>query len=360
MKENVVELDNLLWDEDKQIDEFEIVRFPEEDKDSDDEDDIKINEKKRKKWIGISKTKDYLMMIFLLLCSSVNFSILYIPCTILGISYILLLLKFNNHMYQIKKKIEIISLVYSSLLIITKSVFIGMIQNDYINYNSYSFTFNNLGIRHQNENLDARDIMLSIIGEIFLLIISIISLIISFLCKEIDFEIKTNNTQNIDIFNKKIKTIIYLGYISILINAIYNKSYITDVVNPLTNEQFDMSMEFCIVKKDGIYEYELNDGTNCANTNIIENKLPEKDYNGYLYEESFDIDFSDLEGLEYYIKSTVSASSNLNIRFECGSGSKPTSCRTYDSTKTLEAEEIDKVINQILNRLDRELNAKLR
>ncbi|MCR5231413.1 MAG: phenylalanine--tRNA ligase subunit beta [Acholeplasmatales bacterium] len=31
-----------------------------------------------------------------------------------------------------------------------------------------------------------------------------------------------------------------------------------------------------------------------------------------------------------------------------------------DSTKTLEAEEIDKVINQILNRLDRELNAKLR
>ena len=223
MKENEVEI------EDEGVGGFEVVGIPEDDKDSDDEDDIKINEKMRKKWIRISKTKDYLMMIILLLCSSVNFSILYIPCIILGISYIFLLLKFNNHMYQVKKKIEMISLIYSSLLIISKSIVIGMIQNDFIKYDSFSFIFNNLGIRHQNENQEVSDIMFSIIGEIFLLIISIISVIISSLCKEIDFEIKTNNNPNIDVLNKQIKTIIYLGYISILINAIYNKSYLTIV-----------------------------------------------------------------------------------------------------------------------------------
>ena len=226
MKENEDVIKELLWDDIKEVVDFEIVGIPEDDKDSDDEDDIKINEKKRKKWIRISKIKDYLMMIFLLLCSSVNFSILYIPCIILGISYIFLLLKFNNHMYQVKKKIEIISLVYSSLLIISKSVVLGLIQNDLIKYDFFSFIFNNLGIRHKNENQEVSDTMFSIIGEIFLLIISIISVIISSLCKEIDFEIN-NNIPNIDVLNKKIKTIIYFGYISILINAIYNKSYLT-------------------------------------------------------------------------------------------------------------------------------------
>ena len=80
-----------------------------------DDDEVENIEENFSKRIAMHKIKDYLMMIFLFLSSSVNFSILYIPCIILGISYIFILLKYTNHLNKIKRKIEIISLVYSLL-----------------------------------------------------------------------------------------------------------------------------------------------------------------------------------------------------------------------------------------------------
>ena len=64
------------------------------------------------------------------------------------------------------------------------------------------------------------------IGELILIIISVISIIISRIYKEIDFDKKINSFTN-EKFIKKVKTIIYLGYISILTCAIYNKSFLT-------------------------------------------------------------------------------------------------------------------------------------
>ena len=79
------------------------------------------------------KIKDYLMMIFLLLSSSLNFSILYIPLILFGIYYIFLLRKFNNHNISIKRKIEKISFIYSFLLFLFKSTILVLIQNKHIN-----------------------------------------------------------------------------------------------------------------------------------------------------------------------------------------------------------------------------------
>ena len=92
-----------------------------------DDDEVENIEENFSKRIAMHKIKDYLMMIFLFLSSSVNFSILYIPCIILGISYIFILLKhikYTNDLNQIEIKIEIISLVYSLLLLIIKSIFL--------------------------------------------------------------------------------------------------------------------------------------------------------------------------------------------------------------------------------------------
>ena len=198
-----------------------------EDKDSDDEFDPKYNARKRLRAINIYKIKDYLMMIFLLLSSSVNFSILYIPFIILGISYVFLLLKYNNHMNSMKRKIEIISLIYAFLLLIFKSIILGMIQNDNIDYDNYSNLFNNFGIKFQKDEQRKLEIFFCIIGEIILIIISVISIIISNIYKIINFDEKNNNQFSRESFDKKVKTIIYLGYISILVNAIYNKSFLT-------------------------------------------------------------------------------------------------------------------------------------
>ena len=89
--------------------------------------DKKNNKKKRK--IIIYNIKDHLMMIFLLLSSTMNFSILYLPLIVIGILYILLLLNHNNDIKRIKLKMEIGCLIYCILLIITKLALIGMIDN---------------------------------------------------------------------------------------------------------------------------------------------------------------------------------------------------------------------------------------
>ena len=120
MKENDKEDEKDLFIKENQKSEnfsesSELLEILEEDKDSDDN-DSETDENKIPRILTTYKIKDYLMMIFLLLSSSVNFSILYIPFVTFGISYIFLLLKYNNHLNSVKRKIEIISLIYSFLL----------------------------------------------------------------------------------------------------------------------------------------------------------------------------------------------------------------------------------------------------
>ena len=230
MKENDKEDENELNLKESQNSEsdFEIpwgFEIEGEDNDSD-ENDSEYQEKKIARALSIFKIKDYLMMIFLLLSSSVNFSILYIPLIVIGMSYIFLLLKYTNHLNSMKRKLEIISLIYSFLLLIFKSTILGMIQNDNIDYDSYSYIFNNLGIKLQKDKPRILEMLVCFIGELILIIISVISIIISRIYKEIDFDKKINSFTN-EKFIKKVKTIIYLGYISILTCAIYNKSFLT-------------------------------------------------------------------------------------------------------------------------------------
>ena len=180
-----------------------------------------------KKILFIYNLKDHLMMIFLLLSSSLNFSALYLPFIIIGISYIFLLLKQNNLRKEIKMKIEIICLIYSTLLLIAKSILIGLIRENKIDYDSHIELFSNLGIRYLNLNESDFKLMLNLFGEIFLIIISIISMIISCYYKKINFEDNNIEPLKEEEFKSKIKIVVYLGYFSILINAIYNKSFLT-------------------------------------------------------------------------------------------------------------------------------------
>ena len=203
-----------------------------------DDDEVENIEENFSKRIAMHKIKDYLMMIFLFLSSSVNFSILYIPCIILGISYIFILLKhikYTNDLNQIEIKIEIISLVYSLLLLIIKSIFFGMILNDIIDFSSYENILNNLGIKHEKDSNIIGEIFICFIGEIALIIISIIAIIISCVNKKIDSDEKIikecmekyYNSFTKEQMDKKIKTIMILAYFSILVNSIYNKSFLT-------------------------------------------------------------------------------------------------------------------------------------
>ena len=175
----------------------------------------------------IFEIKDHLMLLFLLLSSSVNLSALYLPFIFIGIGFLFLLLKYSAYMNDIKRRIEIFSLVYSILLLIFKGIIFGLIKNETIEYYDYESLFNNIGIRYQKDQNTKRKIFFSLIGEICLIIISFFSLIISSVNKGIDLEKVYDNSFKLKIQNKKILAIMYILYISILVNAIYNKSFIT-------------------------------------------------------------------------------------------------------------------------------------
>ena len=169
----------------------------------------------------IIEFKDHLMIGFLLLSSSVNFNVLYLPFIFIGISYIFFLSKYN------KRIIEIISFIYSILLLIVKVIILGLIQKEKINYDEHEHLFNNIGIRYQKDQKTKRKIFISFIGEISLAIFSVISMIISSAYKGNNKEKKNNNSSKLKHFNIKVQAIMHVLYISILINAIYNKSFLT-------------------------------------------------------------------------------------------------------------------------------------
>ena len=125
-------------------------------------------------------------------------------------------------------------------------------------------------------------------------------------------------------------------------------SYIDDYqYNPLTNEFFNNDLTFCIINNNGEYEYLIDDGKNCGETIIEFINTPEEAYNEYLYTQVANIDFSNLEGLEYYIKSTRDAISNTNINYVCNKGESPLACRNVKSTKIIKANYWYKVSGDI-------------
>ena len=129
-----------------------------------------------------------------------------------------------------------------------------------------------------------------------------------------------------------------------LISNNYVEEYQYD---PLHNEFFSEDLTFCIINDNGEYNYVIDDGENCGETIIELKNTPEEAYNDYLYTQVAYIDFSNLEGLEYYIKTTRDAVSNTNINYVCNKGDEPNSCRSIKSTKTLKADYWYKVSGDI-------------
>ena len=185
---------------------------------------LKNNKIKRK--ILIYNIKDHILMIFLLISSSMNFSILYIPLFIIGIIYIYLLYNNNNNSKKIKLNIEISCLVYSVILIILKLALIGVIDNG--NLEDEKNKMNNIGIRYDVNNKRVFDVIITFIGEGILLIVCIFSVIISTINKKIDME-----NRDIDILIPKekiflrIRILMYFFYILLILFGAYNTSYLT-------------------------------------------------------------------------------------------------------------------------------------
>ena len=145
-----------------------------------------------------------------------------------------------------------------------------------------------------------------------------------------------DNTSSNSIISKvTLKKLIDLGYTK------------DGIINPLTNEEFDSNMRFCVINDNGELKYNYDDGINCGETIVTYDNTPKDRYNGYLYSQVVNIDFSNLEGLEYYIKTMRDASTNTNINYSCGKDTNPMNCRSIGSTKNIKANTWYKVSGDI-------------
>ena len=136
--------------------------------------------------------------------------------------------------------------------------------------------------------------------------------------------------------------------VKLTLKDLVSNNYIEEYqYDPLHNEFFKDDLTFCIINNNGTYEYLIDDGKNCGETIIELKNTPEEAYNDYLYTQVAYVDFSNLEGLEYYIKSTRDAISNTNINYMCNKGDEPLSCRGIKSTKIIKADTWYKVSGDI-------------
>ena len=139
---------------------------------STEEEDVEANTAKAR---VIYNIKDYTLIFFLLISSSLNFSILYFPYIIFSFLLSLSKASYNKRIYKFKKLSELIILIYSFLLLIFKIVIIILIKkdNDWTKEEKNKNILINLGIKLLIDTESIFNLISSFIGECIVIIISL-------------------------------------------------------------------------------------------------------------------------------------------------------------------------------------------
>ena len=185
-------------------------------------------EKDKSKYIYIHNFKDFLIMFSLLICSSFNFSYLYLPLLLIGFYYIKYIMR-NTMLHRRKKSsFETIIFIYSILLLIFKIVIIilALKKNDFVNNQRI---FIDLGIYYLfSEGIFS--IIKTVIGESIIIISCIFSFTIrkNFSFEDADLNKKKENEEkNLNKFFSKVVKYIFLSFFILLGFATFNKSILT-------------------------------------------------------------------------------------------------------------------------------------
>ena len=186
--------------------------------------DTKNNDLILAKYLYIGK--DFIFICMLLMSSSLNFSWLYFPFLFLSIICYFLLFKSSKKVKKVKLIIEIIALIYSIGLLIFKIYLIELVKKGE-RFGNNKQTFIDLGILYLLKSNRNMFMVITFFGEAFVLIFSLISIIISYLCS--DFYTNENYHQYMtkDEFFKMMAVCIYIVYFNIVGFAIFNRSILT-------------------------------------------------------------------------------------------------------------------------------------
>ena len=170
-------------------------------------------------------SKDFIFIYLLLISTGLNYSYLYFPFLFIAIASYFLLYETGKNFKLFKRIIEIFCIIYSLGLMIFKIYFCIQVKKG----NEYSKLFLDLGILNLIDKDSTYFFLASFFGEIFIIIISIYSLIISYISKNIDVSEYENPEEAYTLkqFYSLMNRCIYLFYISVLGWAIFNRSILT-------------------------------------------------------------------------------------------------------------------------------------
>ena len=127
--------------------------------------------------IFIYNVKDFIMMFFLLLSSSINFNYLYIPFIIIGLLYYCLILENKSKARRKKFILEIIVFIYSILLIIFKIVALTLINGGNEFFLDHKNIFIDFGVSYLISENEIIYLISTFIGESLVCFFSLMGII---------------------------------------------------------------------------------------------------------------------------------------------------------------------------------------
>ena len=172
--------------------------------------------------------KDFFYMFILLISSGLNFTWSYFPFLFLAFISYFLLFKSTRCTKKLKKIIEYTSLIYAFALLGIKIYLIASIKNGN-KFDDYEEMLSNLLIHYSLIETSSFNMITSFIGECLVIVFSIISLVISYICQDFNTSEQVLKNRNIteEEFYWLMTKCIYLSYFMIVGFAIFNRSILT-------------------------------------------------------------------------------------------------------------------------------------
>ena len=181
--------------------------------------------------ILIYNIKDFVMMFILLLSSSFNFNYLYLPYILIGLFYNCLILEIKNRNRKTKFVLELITFIYSILLLIFKIVMLILVNKNkefYLEENIKSI-FINLGVSYVLSGEETICFISTFIGEVLVLIFSLAGIIINKIINITDDEVDSRYFKKLtyDILFNIMRKYLYTCFFIISCVAIFNNSVLS-------------------------------------------------------------------------------------------------------------------------------------
>ena len=170
--------------------------------------------------------KDFIIMFILLLSSSFNFNYLYLPFILIGLSYNCLILENKEKSRKNKLVLEIITFIYSFLLLIFKIISLIFVSDNNEFYLEHKELFIDLGISYLISNKEKIYFISSFLGEGLVLLFSLASIIIYKSTKITDEEVESRYFKKLTYHSlfTIMKKYLFTCYFVLSGVAVFNKS----------------------------------------------------------------------------------------------------------------------------------------